>query len=74
MLDERQALDRIFEVANEDGHKLERNLRNGLRQIDFGHKKLHEDHLKKLYPQLIYLHLNIYYKVRRILMVGLYNF
>lgn len=35
-----------------EGYTLERN-RDGLRQIDFGNKKLHEGHIELLYPEIL---------------------
>ena len=46
-------LDAVFSIAEERGHGIERNQRNGLPQIDFGHKKLHADHLEQLYPNIL---------------------
>jgi hypothetical protein len=37
-----------FGIAKQLGYLLERTNR-GLRQIDFGHKKLHENHIRQLY-------------------------
>ena len=42
----------VIGIAQQQGHKLEIN-RNGLRQIDFGHKKLHEGHLERLLPDIL---------------------
>lgn len=35
----------VLRVAREQGFPIELG-RTGLRQVDFGHKKLHEDHLR----------------------------
>jgi hypothetical protein len=43
---------RVLEIAKELNFPLETN-RNGLRQIDFGHKKLHENHLRQLFPSIL---------------------
>ena len=40
------------------GYKVEMN-RNGRRQINFGRKKLHEGHLKAIYPQILDAHVNV---------------
>jgi hypothetical protein len=45
-------VDRVFQIAKEHGYPVERN-RQGLRQIDFGHKKLHEEHIRRLYPDIL---------------------
>lgn len=45
-------LRQIFVVAQDMGFKIETN-RNGQTQIDFGHKKLHEGHLRAMYPQAL---------------------
>jgi hypothetical protein len=42
----------VFRIAKEHGHPLERT-RQDWRQIDFGHKKLHEDHIRQLYPDIL---------------------
>ena len=45
-------VDGVFQIARELGYPLERN-RQGLRQVDFGHKKLHEDQIRQLYPDIL---------------------
>jgi len=57
-MNSRDLLGRIFEAAKEDGYRIEVG-RSGLRQIDFGHKKLHEDHLRKLLPEVFKDHAHI---------------
>ena len=47
-----QYLEAIFKIAAKLKYTVELN-RDGLRQIDFGHKKLHEGHLEKLYPDIL---------------------
>ena len=42
----------VPEIARSMGYTIERN-RDGLDQIDFGHKKLHAGHLAKLYPEIL---------------------
>jgi hypothetical protein len=49
---ENEFVDATIAVARSHGYKIE-NSRNGL-QIDFGHKKLHEKHLRALYPDVLY--------------------
>jgi hypothetical protein len=44
-------VDAVIRIAVDMGYTLERS-RNG-RQIDFGNKKLHEGHLRKLYPRIL---------------------
>jgi hypothetical protein len=45
-------IDKVLQLAKENGWTLE-HTQAGLRQIDFGHKKLHENHLKALYPTIL---------------------
>ena len=40
-------------TAKKCHYLLETNRRNGLRQIDFGYKKLHEGHLREMYPDIL---------------------
>lgn len=47
-----QFIDSVVETADRLGYKMKIN-RDGLRQIDFGHKKLHEGHLAQLYPEIL---------------------
>jgi hypothetical protein len=42
----------IVSKAQQFRYRVERN-RKGQIQIDFGHKKLHEGHLKALYPRIL---------------------
>ncbi|QLC50604.1 hypothetical protein HWN40_10375 [Methanolobus zinderi] len=49
-------VNRFFETAEKLGYDVEvckRGEARGKKQIDFGNKKLHELHLRKLYPMLI---------------------
>ena len=48
---ESEFADTIVAEARRQGYTVE-NSRNG-RQIDFGHKKLHEGHLRALYPAIM---------------------
>jgi hypothetical protein len=43
----------VIRIAVESGFRIENNRRNGLPQIDFGHKKLHAGHLEQLYPNIL---------------------
>ena len=56
MKSKQQYLDAVFETARRHGHHIEIN-QDGLRQILFtnneGNKKLHEDHLARLYPAIL---------------------
>ena len=45
-------VNRVFQVAEAAGYPVALN-RFGLRQIDFGHKKLHEEHVGGLYPSAL---------------------
>lgn len=51
-------IENVFTQAHTRGYKIEMN-RNGRRQIDFGHKKLHEGHLDALYPRILENGVNI---------------
>lgn len=42
----------VFKLAEQHGYTMEIN-RKGLQQINFGHKKLHEAHLEKLFPKVL---------------------
>jgi hypothetical protein len=46
-------INEVFRIAEERGFRIETNQRNGLQQIDFGHKKLHAGHLEQLYPAIL---------------------
>lgn len=48
-----QFIDDVFRIAREKGHRIETNQRNGLPQIDFGLKKLHLGHIRRLYPGVL---------------------
>jgi hypothetical protein len=58
-------LNQVFEVARSEGYPIEMN-KLGLRQIDFGHKKLHEGHLERLYPEILALHAHIPSLIQRV--------
>ena len=51
MMTEDEFVDAIVATAQSQGYSIE-NSQNG-RQIDFGYKKLHEGHLRKLYPDIL---------------------
>jgi hypothetical protein len=51
MITENEFIDAVIEEALEMGYSVEAS-RNG-RQIDFGNKKLHEKHLRDLYPTIL---------------------
>jgi hypothetical protein len=51
-------VDQVLQTAKELGYPVERN-RQGLRQVDFGHKRLHEDHIGQLYPDILQSSANI---------------
>lgn len=53
MLNKNQFVQEVFRIAEERGFRIEYNRRNGLKQIDFGHKKLHAGHLEQLYPNIL---------------------
>ncbi len=43
----------VFRIAKEKGYQIETCRGKGYPQIDFGHKKLHAEHIKKLYPDAL---------------------
>ena len=45
-------VNRVFQIAQAVGYPVTLNGR-GYRQIDFGHKQLHEEHLQRLYPSIL---------------------
>jgi hypothetical protein len=45
-------INETLEEARKQGHVIECSGRNGM-QINFGNKKLHEGHLRKLYPDIL---------------------
>ena len=51
MMTKNQFIDAVIEEARKAGYSIEAS-RNG-RQIDFGNKKLHEKHLRNLYPAIL---------------------
>ncbi len=52
-MDKKEFVSEVVQVARQQGYKIETNARNGLVQIDFGIKKLHAEHLEKLYPDIL---------------------
>lgn len=57
-MDSQTFVARVTQIARQQGHKIEVN-RDGLTQIDFGNKKLHAEHLRKLYPAILAPEANI---------------
>ncbi|RZB31324.1 MAG: hypothetical protein SRB2_04849 [Desulfobacteraceae bacterium Eth-SRB2] len=53
MLSKEQFEQEIFRIAKRQGYNIEKNKRNGLKQIVFDHKKLHADHIQQLYPDIL---------------------
>jgi hypothetical protein len=49
---------RTLQIARTQGYPVKRN-RDGYMQIDFGHKKLHEGHLSRLYPDILATNANV---------------
>jgi hypothetical protein len=45
-------VDGVLQLARVEGYPVRTN-RDGLLQIDFGHKQLHEGHLRRLYPEIL---------------------
>ncbi len=45
-------IESVFMIAKEHGYKVETN-RDGLRQVNFGNKKLHEKHLADMWPDIV---------------------
>ena len=43
----------VFRIAKEKGYKTETCRGKGYPQINFGHKKLHTEHIKMLYPDVL---------------------
>jgi hypothetical protein len=52
MLNKEQFIREVFRIAEKQGYQIEIN-KNGLKQIDFGHKKLHAGHIQQLYPDIL---------------------
>ena len=51
MMNRDEFVDAVLAEASRRGYKIESS-RSG-RQVDFGHKKLHEGHLRALYPAIL---------------------
>ena len=49
----------VLKIAEDSGYTIEIGKRNKLQQIDFGNKKLHAEHLEKLYPEILSKDANI---------------
>jgi hypothetical protein len=45
-------VNRVLQIAQAEGYPVKIN-RDGRRQIDFGHKQLHEEHLRQLFPDIL---------------------
>jgi hypothetical protein len=44
----------VFRIARERGYNIETSRRNKLPQIDIGIKKLHLEHIRKMYPAVLF--------------------
>lgn len=53
-----QFIRQFLDVARQLGYRVEIS-RTGLVQVDFGHKKLHADHLSMLFPRILEPEANI---------------
>jgi len=51
-METQQSIALIVETARRKGHRIATN-RDGLQQIDFGHKKLHAGHLRAMLPEIL---------------------
>jgi hypothetical protein len=58
ILDPKEFVNLTIEEAKNRGYAVEDSTRHG-RQINFGHKKLHEQHLLSLHPAILEPHANI---------------
>jgi hypothetical protein len=56
----------VLRIAREKGHKVETLHRTSVPQIDFGHKKLHGDHIRQLFPDALSRNANINSLIDRI--------
>jgi hypothetical protein len=43
---------KVLQIARTEGYPVKPN-RDGRLQVDFGHKQLHEEHLRQLYPGIL---------------------
>jgi hypothetical protein len=55
MLNKDDFVNKVFRIAEERGSRIENNRRNGLKQVDLGHKKLHTGHLEQFYSSILSL-------------------
>ena len=55
----------VIRTAEQRGHEVKIN-RDGLRQIDFDHKQLHEEHLKSLFPAILASGANISFLIESV--------
>ena len=51
-MEEQEFVESVFNEARQRGHRVETN-RQGLPQVDFGHKKLHAEHIRRLFPAIL---------------------
>lgn len=66
MLNEEEFITEVIRLAEVNGYTVEKNVRNGLDQINFGHKKLHAGHLKRLYPHILEKTINISKEIEKV--------
>ena len=52
-MNENEFIKEVVRIARSFGYRIENKFRTTLVQIDFGHKKLHEGHLKAMFPQIL---------------------
>lgn len=60
-----QFVEQVVEIARWTGFKIETN-RDGLPQIDFGHKKLHAGHLLRVFPEILEKDANVAMVIERV--------
>ena len=65
MITQDQFIDAVIEEAQQAGYSIEISGNNG-RQIDFRNKKLHEGHLRDLYPDILADDGNVSAQIERI--------
>jgi hypothetical protein len=53
MYNKQEFVSDVFRIAKKKGYKIETCRGKGYPQIDFGHKKLHAEHIKALYPNVL---------------------
>ena len=57
-MNKQQFIDKTIKVAKKQGYSVRSN-RDGLDQIDFGHKQLHTRHLEAMFPEILEEDMNI---------------